>query len=97
MVLPFTPLGELFEFERPPLSFFLVLTGLVAVYLVLVEIVQKVVFQKIRLPIRTGSGFTQKGDCENNLALTSCLCTLLKRLECNVDLVECWCIEGGFG
>lgn len=37
LVLPFTPLGELFEFVRPPPSFYIILTGLIGVYLLLVE------------------------------------------------------------
>jgi len=46
MILPFTPLGELFKFERPPLLFFLILAGLVAAYLVLVEIVKRWFFRR---------------------------------------------------
>jgi Mg2+-importing ATPase len=46
LILPFTPLGELFKFERPPLMFFLILAGLVAAYLILVEIVKRWFFRR---------------------------------------------------
>jgi Mg2+-importing ATPase len=41
LILPFTPLGELFHFVKPPFTFFLVLVGLIGAYLVLTEIVKK--------------------------------------------------------
>lgn len=41
LIIPFTPLGALFEFEAPPLAFFLILAGLISAYLLLVEIVKK--------------------------------------------------------
>jgi Mg2+-importing ATPase len=41
LTIPFTPLGELFEFAQPPLLFYLILAGLVMAYLLLVEIVKK--------------------------------------------------------
>jgi Mg2+-importing ATPase len=46
LVTPFSPLGVLFEFVRPPLAFFAVLAGLIGVYLVLVEIVKKWFYTK---------------------------------------------------
>jgi len=41
LIMPFTPLSELFGFVRPPLIFFAVLGGLIAVYLLLVEAAKK--------------------------------------------------------
>ncbi|HOT02716.1 MAG TPA: magnesium-translocating P-type ATPase [Methanolinea sp.] len=40
-ILPFTFIGSIFGFVHPPLSFYAVLAGLVAGYLVLVEVVKK--------------------------------------------------------
>lgn len=40
-IIPFTPLGALFKFVKPPSTFFIVLTGLIGAYLVLVEIIKK--------------------------------------------------------
>jgi len=41
LILPFTPLGELFHFVKPPFTFFPVLAGLIGTYLVLTEVVKK--------------------------------------------------------
>jgi Mg2+-importing ATPase len=41
LILPFTPLGTVFHFVVPPLLFFIILAGLIAAYLMLVEIVKK--------------------------------------------------------
>jgi Mg2+-importing ATPase len=41
LILPFTPLGTLFKFVVPPLLFFIILAGLIAAYLVFVEIVKR--------------------------------------------------------
>jgi len=42
LIIPYVPeLGGLFGFEAPPLSFLLILAGLIGAYLVLVEIVKK--------------------------------------------------------
>ena len=41
LILPFTPLGKLFGLVEPPLVFYLILAGLVASYLLLVEIAKK--------------------------------------------------------
>ena len=41
LILPFTPIGELFDFVMPPFTFFLVLTGLIGAYLVLTEAVKR--------------------------------------------------------
>jgi Mg2+-importing ATPase len=41
LILPFTPLGEVFKFVIPPAGFFVFLVGFVCAYLVLVEVVKK--------------------------------------------------------
>ncbi|MEM2123630.1 MAG: magnesium-translocating P-type ATPase, partial [Candidatus Bathyarchaeia archaeon] len=41
LILPFTPLGGLFHFMKPPFTFFPVLAGLIGAYLALTEIVKK--------------------------------------------------------
>jgi Mg2+-importing ATPase len=41
VILPFTPVGNLFGLEPPPMLFFPILAGLVTTYLLLVEIVKK--------------------------------------------------------
>jgi Mg2+-importing ATPase len=41
LIIPFTPLGELFQFIEPPPLFFIFLAGYVGVYLILVEIIKK--------------------------------------------------------
>ncbi len=46
LILPFTPLGELFHFVKLPLIFFLVLIGLIGTYLLLTEIVKKWFFKR---------------------------------------------------
>ena len=46
LILPFTPLGELFHFVKPPFTFFLVLVGLIGAYLVLTEIVKKQFYKR---------------------------------------------------
>jgi len=45
-IMPFTPLGALFGFVAPPLTFFLVLAGLIGAYLTLVEIVKNWFYKK---------------------------------------------------
>ncbi len=39
--LPYTPLGAVFKFSPPPATFYLALVGLIAAYLLLVEVVKK--------------------------------------------------------
>jgi Mg2+-importing ATPase len=41
LILPFIPLGDLFHFVKPPLTFFPVLAVLIGTYLVLTETVKK--------------------------------------------------------
>ena len=40
-VLPYTPLGAIFKFTPPPPTFYIALVGLIAAYLLLVEVVKK--------------------------------------------------------
>jgi Mg2+-importing ATPase len=41
LILPFTPLGPLFGFVRPPPAFFAALAALIGAYLALTEAVKK--------------------------------------------------------
>jgi Mg2+-importing ATPase len=47
LILPFTSLGAVFEFVRPPPIFFLVLVALIGAYLVLAEIVKKLFYGRL--------------------------------------------------
>lgn len=49
LIIPFTPLGELFGFEPPPLLFYIILVGLVSTYLLLVEIIKKWFYKRYTL------------------------------------------------
>jgi Mg2+-importing ATPase len=40
-ILPYSPLGAVFKFSPPPPMFYLALAGLIAAYLLLVEVVKK--------------------------------------------------------
>ena len=46
IVLPFTPLGELFEFVAPPFKFFAFLAGFIGAYLVLVEVLKRLFYER---------------------------------------------------
>ncbi len=47
LLIPFIPkLGELFGFEAPPLTFYLILAGLIGAYLILAEIIKKWFFKR---------------------------------------------------
>jgi Mg2+-importing ATPase len=46
LILPFTPLGILFKFVKPPLMFFVILLALISSYLALTEIAKKWFFKK---------------------------------------------------
>jgi len=46
LMIPFTPFGELFQFVRLPLTFLVLLAGLIGAYLVLVELVKKWFYRK---------------------------------------------------
>jgi len=41
MLIPFTPIGKLFKFETPPFTFYMVLAGLLILYLASVEAVKR--------------------------------------------------------
>ncbi len=45
-ILPFTVIGSIFSFVPPPVSFFVVLAGLVAGYLIMVELVKRWFYRK---------------------------------------------------
>ncbi len=49
-VLPFTPLGAYFGFVPPPARFYLILAGMVVVYLVMVEIAKKGFYRWHQMP-----------------------------------------------
>jgi Mg2+-importing ATPase len=46
IVLPFTPLGELFEFVALPFKFFAFLAGFIGAYLVLVEVLKRLFYKR---------------------------------------------------
>ncbi len=46
LILPFTPVGELFHFVKPPPTFFPVLAGIIGTYLLLAEVVKKWFYKK---------------------------------------------------
>jgi Mg2+-importing ATPase len=48
LVLPFSPLGGLFQFRPLPISFFIVLGAIMILYIVAAEIVKKVFYKKIK-------------------------------------------------
>jgi len=41
LIMPLTPLGDLFQFVEPPIAFFIILLGFIGAYLLLVELVKK--------------------------------------------------------
>jgi len=47
-VLPFTQLGKLFEFVSLPITFFVILAGMIIAYLLLVEVVKKWFYSRYR-------------------------------------------------
>jgi P-type Mg2+ transporter len=48
VVLPFTPLGGIFEFSRLPISFLLVIAIIVMLYIISAEIVKTVFYKKVK-------------------------------------------------
>ncbi|MEM2118120.1 MAG: magnesium-translocating P-type ATPase [Candidatus Bathyarchaeia archaeon] len=67
LILPFTPLGELFHFVQPPFTFFLVLAALIGAYLVLTETVKKWFYKRyayrleqVLIPARRGGLYFSK-------------------------------------
>lgn len=47
LIIPYTPIGILFGFTAPPLAFYIILLGIVALYMVMVEIAKKRFYRKI--------------------------------------------------
>ena len=47
VILPFTPLGSLFGFTPPPISFLLAMAAIVALYILFAEVVKRVVYKRI--------------------------------------------------
>jgi Mg2+-importing ATPase len=48
MVVPFTPLGEIFGFSRLPISFLLLIVIIVMLYLIAAEMVKTVFYKKVK-------------------------------------------------
>jgi Mg2+-importing ATPase len=46
VLFPFTPLGRYFGFVPPPLSFYLILSGMVLIYLLAVEGIKQWFFRR---------------------------------------------------
>jgi Mg2+-importing ATPase len=46
LILPLTPLGGLFQFVEPPVTFFIILLGFIGAYILLVEMVKKWFFKR---------------------------------------------------
>ena len=46
LILPLTPLGGLFQFVEPPITFFIILLGFIGAYILLVEMVKKWFFKR---------------------------------------------------
>jgi Mg2+-importing ATPase len=61
LILPFTPLGALFSFVEPPALFFVILAGLVTVYLLMVEAVKKWFYRRYSYLLEQRSTTTSNG------------------------------------
>jgi Mg2+-importing ATPase len=48
VVLPFTPLGEIFGFSRLPMSFLVVIAIIVMFYIISAEMVKTVFYKKVK-------------------------------------------------
>ncbi|MFH1148364.1 MAG: magnesium-translocating P-type ATPase [Pseudomonadota bacterium] len=48
LILPFTPLGEIFGFGRLPISFFLIIAMIVASYIITAEVAKTVFYRKVK-------------------------------------------------
>ncbi|MEM2102703.1 MAG: cation transporting ATPase C-terminal domain-containing protein, partial [Candidatus Bathyarchaeia archaeon] len=81
LILPFTPLGELFHFVKPPAAFFLVLAGLIGAYLALTETVKKWFYKRyayrleqVLIPTRrTGLYFSKTARLVQDMVAIICL------------------------
>ncbi len=60
-ILPFTSLGSIFGFVHPPLSFYAVLAGLVAGYLVLVEVAKRWFYHRYSALVERRAGTLRSG------------------------------------
>jgi Mg2+-importing ATPase len=56
LLMPLTPLGHAFGFQKPPLGFYLFLIAAVCAYLVLVEIVKRLLYRHARTSINRAGG-----------------------------------------
>jgi len=61
LILPYTPLGALFSFVEPPALFFVILAGLVTVYLLMVEAVKKWFYRRYSYRLEQRSTRTSNG------------------------------------
>jgi Mg2+-importing ATPase len=66
LILPYTPIGELFEFVPPPPAFYLALLALIGTYLIFAEVVKNWFYKKqfyrleqARIPKRPGYSITR--------------------------------------
>jgi hypothetical protein len=81
LILPFTPVGALFKFVAPPYMFFFVLAGLIAAYLMLVEVVKRWFYKRYayRLeqvlipPRKIGLYFSKTARLIQNMVAIICL------------------------
>ncbi|MEM0240876.1 MAG: cation transporting ATPase C-terminal domain-containing protein, partial [Candidatus Nezhaarchaeales archaeon] len=48
LILPYTPLGEIFRFVKPPATFYLVLLIILSTYLILTDIIKHWFYEKYR-------------------------------------------------
>ena len=48
VVVPFTPLGEIFGFSRLPISFLLLIVIIVMLYIIAAEMVKTVFYRKVK-------------------------------------------------
>jgi Mg2+-importing ATPase len=49
LILPFTPLAEIFGFSPLPVSFLLLIGAVVLLYIITAELVKRVFYKKVRL------------------------------------------------
>jgi Mg2+-importing ATPase len=48
VILPFTPLGELFGFAPPPVSFILVMAAIVGLYILSGELAKRIFYRRVK-------------------------------------------------
>ncbi len=49
VILPFTPLGSVFGFRQLPISFFVLIGGVIVAYIVTAEVAKRMFYRKVRL------------------------------------------------